>query len=529
MTKRLVRAGATATVAAALAGTVLALLPAPTASGQPEPAATPATTPTTPTTDRASLLRTWVADTWESMAAMVDPATGLPADNVGGTLRPGSRSAYTSPTNIGAYLWSTVVARNTGLISSDEAYERMQQTIGSIAELERHEWSGQFYNWYDPHTGDKLLEFPDSGDPIEPFLSSVDNGWLATGLLVARNADPRLRAEADVIRRAMEFGMYYDPAVNQIRGGFWDEEPSDEAAVVGNYLGEGPDVWYTGHHYGAFNTEPRIASYLGIAAGDIPRKHYFGTERTFPRSCDWSWTETQGQGVWRTYLGQRVYEGAYPYRGMKIVPTWGGSMFEALMVPLFVPEEEWGPDSWGVTHPLYVRAQIAHGMREADYGYWGFSPSNNPAGGYSTYGVDAIGMEPAGYASDQRGTLVDNGYGHCPGRPGEPAPDDYGHGVVTPHASFLAMRYAPHAAVQNLVRLTEDFNAYGAGGFYDAINVGTGRVSQRYLALDQGMVMAALGNVLADHDLRGYVSTGAMERRLRPLMEMEQFGAAPRG
>ena len=529
MSRRQVRVRTAAVAAAtALAGAMLAV-PTSTAA---EPAANPTSPPPSadrPAADRGSLLRTWVGDTWQSMAAMVDPATGLPSDNVGRGLRPDSRAAYTSPTNIGAYLWSTVVARNTGLISSDEAHQRMQQTIASVAELERHEWSGQFYNWYDPHTGEKLLEFPDSGDPIKPFLSSVDNGWLATGLLVARNADPRLRSEADAIRQDMEFGMYYNPAENQIRGGFWDDDPDDEAAVVGNYLGEGPDVWYTGHHYGAFNTEPRIASYLGIASGDIPRKHYFGTERTFPRSCDWSWTETQGQGRWRTYLGQRVYEGAYPYRGMKIVPTWGGSMFEALMVPLFVPEEEWGPDSWGVTHPLYVRAQIAHGMREADYGYWGFSPSNNPAGGYSTYGVDAIGMEPLGYASDQQGTLVDNGYGNCPGRPGEPAPDEYGDGVVTPHASFLALRYAPRAAVGNLVRLTENFDAYGRGGFYDAIDVGTGEVSRRYLSLDQGMVMAALGNELADHDLRSYVSSGAMNRRVRPLMEMEQFGAAPRG
>ena len=30
---------------------------------------------------------------------------------------------------------------------------------------------------------------------------------------------------------------------------------------------------------------------------------------------------------------------------MKLIPTWGGSMFEALMVPLFVPEEKWGTKS----------------------------------------------------------------------------------------------------------------------------------------------------------------------------------------
>ena len=48
---------------------------------------------------------------------------------------------------------------------------------------------------------------------------------------------------------------------------------------------------------------------------------------------------------------------------MNLVPTWGGSMFEALMVPLLVPEEQWGKRSWGVNHPLYVRAQMHHGLR----------------------------------------------------------------------------------------------------------------------------------------------------------------------
>ena len=196
----------------------------------------------------------------------------------------------------------------------------------------------------------------------------------------------------------MDFGFYYNAAENapggQIRGGFWDEDPHEDAAVVGNYRHRGPDVWYTGHHYGAFNTEPRMASYLGIAAGQIPQQHYFGTYRTFQNeNCDYAWTETKPVGEWKTYLGVRVFEGALPYRGMDIVPTWGGSMFEALMVPLFVPEETWGPRSWGVNHPLYVKGQIEHGLDEAKYGYWGFSPSSNPAGGYREYGVDQLGLD----------------------------------------------------------------------------------------------------------------------------------------
>lgn len=471
----------------------------------------------------------YAADTWRSMAAMVDPATGLPADNVGGSLKAGSRAAYTSPTNIGAYLWSTVAARDIGLIGQRDAKQRMKRTIATVAGLERHDASGMFYNWYSPTTGKKLRTFPTDGSTIKPFLSSVDNGWLATGLLLAARAEPSLAKRANAIRTSMDFGCYYNEAEGaggQIRGGFWDEDPADPAAVTGDYCGMGTDVWYTGHHYGAFNTEPRMASYLGIAAGQIPAKHYFGTYRTFPNdTCDWDWTETKPVGSWRTYQvdGEDidVFEGALPYRGKNIVPTWGGSMFEALMVPLFVPEEAWGERSWGVNHPAYVRGQIEHGLREADYGYWGFSPSNNPAGGYREYGVDQLGLDGAGYTSDQARTTVDQPFEGC--REGSPAPTEYGDGVVTPHASFLALRYAKRAALKNLANIANDFDAYGKGGFYDAVAVRSGDVSKRYLSLDQGMVMAALGNALAGDDMRRYVAKGAIEQELRPLMEQEVF------
>lgn len=494
-------------VAAAVAALALAAAPASAAAAPSAP-------------DDRRQLRTWAADTWRSFDALVVEETGLPDDNIGGDLDPGSRGGYTSPTNIGAYLWSTVVARDVGLIDRREARERLATTLDSVAGLERHEPSGMFYNWYDPATGDKLLELP-GGDPVEPFLSSVDNGWLATGLLLTSRAEPSLADEADAVRSAMNFGCYYDPAQNQIRGGFWDTDPQETAPVPGDYCGMGTDVWYTGHHYGAFNTEPRIASYLGIAAGQIPPEHYFGTYRTFPDSCDWDWTETRPTGHWAEYLGVPVFEGALPYRGRRVVPTWGGSMFEALMVPLFVPEERWGPRSWGRNHPLYVRGQIEHGLHEAGYGYWGFSPSNDPAGGYREYGVDQLGLDGPGYTSDQERTTVDQPYEGC--REGSPAPTRYGDGVVTPHASFLALRYAHDDAMANLRNIAADFDAYGPGGFYDAVAVRSGQVSQRYLALDQGMIMAALGNELTGDAVRRYVSRGALEREVRPLMRLEEF------
>ncbi len=393
-------------------------------------------------------LERYAEATWHSFVKLVEPRTGLPSDNIGGALRPETRSEYTSPTNIGMYLWATLAARDLDLIGRREATERIAKTLRSVERLERHEPSGQFYNWYDPATLQKLTRWPEPpNNPVNPFLSSVDNGWLASALIMVANAVPPLRHRAWTLARSMDFGCYYDPAAKGsdqpglIRGGFWrvGEEPDgSENFPRADYCGMGENVVYTGHHYGSFNTEPRIASYIGIALGQIPPEHYYAGWRTFPDTCDWSWPEQKPVGEWRTYRGVDVFEGAYRYDDQLVVPTWGGSMFEALMPPLVVPEEDWGPMSWAVTHPLYVESQIEFGLDEAGYGYWGFSPASNPAGGYDVYGVDAIGMETNGYPSDaQRGTLVDPGWDDpaCSARRSRSAPTATAWSPRTPPSS----------------------------------------------------------------------------------------------
>ena len=465
-------------------------------------------------------LRGYARDTWRSLTAMADPATGLVADNIGGDLATGS--AYTSPTNIGGYLWSAVVARELGIISPREATRRVSQTLDTLAGLQHHDRSGMFYNWYDPHTGAVLTTWPEDGSAVTPFLSSVDNGWLAASLRVVAGATPALRPKAQRILSAMDFGFYFDPAATGpigtrglIRGGFWDTAPpgcsvADPARAV----------WLTCNHYDITVTEPRIATYLGIGAGQIPATAYFDTMRTLPDSCDYSWQEMQPQGFTATHLGRSVYEGSYRYRGITFVPSWGGDMFEALMPDLFVPEEQWGPNSWGRNHPATVAAQIEHGLGDAGYGYWGFSPASNPFGGYSAWGVDAMGMDTNGYPSDVQGGTYDAGFGAC--RPAGP-PAVYGDGVVTPHAAFLALPYARGPALDNLAKIKSSFDAYGPGGFYDAIAVRSGTVAKRYLSLDQSMIMGAIGNVLAHDILRRSFVTPAFEHAVRPLLAQETF------
>ena len=81
---------------------------------------------------------------------------------------------------------------------------------------------------------------------------------------------------------------------------------------------------------------------------------------------------------------------------------------------------------------------------------------------------------------------------------------------------------SPDAALQNLANLRLDFQAYGWGGFYDAINVETGEVARDYLALDQGMIMVAIANALLDDRLQGYFIQGEIQDTIKPLLERAQ-------
>ncbi|AXK37368.1 hypothetical protein DVA86_16085 [Streptomyces armeniacus] len=433
------------------------------------------------------MLHRWFRDTYRSLEALTT-GLGLAADTLdvtgsGGEPEP---SVHTSPSNIGCGLWSTVAAAGLGVISGTAMRRALARTVAAVERLERHH--GFWLNWYDARTGGVLTEWPGTGAPVRPFLSSVDNAWLVAALRIAADADPELRPRVGRLLADADWSFYYtpydpdDPAVGpgQLRGGY--------------HLDDGT---YTPHWYGALNTEPRMAGYLGIADGSLPGEHYWHTFRTLPPGAG---QEQEPEGEWSTVDGVRVWRGHYTYRGRKTVPSWGGSMFEALMVPLFVPEGQWSPRSWGLNHRRHVAGQIEHGLREEAYGYWGFSPATVPSGGYSEYGVDALGMQTEGYTSK---------------------------GVVTPHASFLAMPFAPGPAVANLLRIDRDFGAYADGyGFRDSVDVRTGRVSDHVLALDQGMVAAALAQVLRPGLLQRPFRTGGFARRVEPLLRREDFGIA---
>src|SRR2546427_1056369 len=163
--------------------------------------------------DPRDTLERYARDTWASFVAMTDAATGLPADSLH---LDGTRSVQTSITNIGAYLWSTLVAEALGFVSHDDAVTRLDRTLRTLETMDRHAPSGQFFNWYDHTTGQVLTVWPPSGAPLTPILSSVDNGWLATALHLVRHSVPELSQRAGALFDPMDFGFYYRPDVNRL-------------------------------------------------------------------------------------------------------------------------------------------------------------------------------------------------------------------------------------------------------------------------------------------------------------------------
>ena len=155
--------------------------------------------------DRGTLQR-YAEATWASFDAMTDRESGLPTDVI---YNDGRREVQTSTTNIGAYMWSAVAAERLGIIGRAELARRLERTVSTLERMERHEPSGQFYNWYDHRTGEKLTTWPPTGAPLTPILSSVDNGWLATGLQIVSNTVPSVSRRAAALYDSMDFGFYY--------------------------------------------------------------------------------------------------------------------------------------------------------------------------------------------------------------------------------------------------------------------------------------------------------------------------------
>ncbi|HEX9399411.1 MAG TPA: glucoamylase family protein [Anaeromyxobacter sp.] len=393
--------------------------------------------------------------TWKYFEAFMGPEDHfLPADNVQET--PARTAHRTSPTNIGMGVLSALAAHDLGIIATAELVERIDATLTTMEGLERIE--GHLFNWYDTVSLAPLLP---------RYVSTVDSGNLAGALIAvseglrrlarvpapsdaAAGPDaPAVRLEGLARRAAafadgMSFKFLYDPQRSLLSIGY-------RAADA-----EGPGR-LDPSHYDLLASEARLASFIAIAKGDLPEKHWF-------------------------HLGRAVTS----VHGNPALLSWSATLFEYLM-PLLVMRSY--PDTLlDETCRMAVRRQRDYA---AERGVpWGISEcaydlvDHHGNYQYKAFGVPGLGMK-RGLADEL---------------------------VVSPYATALATLIHPTAAATNLRRLARD-GLLGTYGYFDAIDYTPrrpeepeadapraartrGTIVRTWLAHHQGMSLAAVAGAL---------------------------------
>ncbi len=438
---------------------------------------------TLPSDDRAFLERV-AADTWRGLAALSDRESGLPVDHVrlaappadeGIAPRDGVVSGadttigadvgdYTSISNVGLHLAAVVAAHEIGLVSDADAVAAVSRVLDTLDGLETHD--GFFFNYYDTTSRERSSN----------FLSFVDTSWLTAGLILVRTSFPALAARCSRLVERMHYGFFYDARRHQVSHGYYVHRRARSR-----------------YDYGVLYTEARLGVLLGIGKGEIPEDAWFDMVRTYPADC--AGQTATPRGVRRQKVrGHTVVSGYYEWGGVRFVPSWGGSMFEALMPALVLDEQRVAPRSLGANDVAHALVQRRFATETLGYPVWGMSPSAIPASdGYGEYGVPVLGTR---------------GY-----RPG----------AVTPHASALALLVDSDAATANLRALASRFPIYGEYGFYDAVDPRTGVVARAYLALDQALFFLAVADHLKPHCLQDLFAADPILRRALPVIADERF------
>jgi cyclic beta-1,2-glucan synthetase len=267
-------------------------------------------------------------------------------------------------------------------------------------------------------------------------------------------ATAALARGARALALSMEFGFLVEPERQLLSIGFRVAERAQDPSC-----------------YDLLASEARLASFIAIAKGDLPVRHWFRLGRLL------------------TPVGRR-----------SALMSWSGSMFEYLM-PVLVMRE---PDGsiLGDSARLIVRRQIQYAAERNLP--WGVSESAFNARDreltyqYSSFGVPGLGLK--------RGL-------------GEEA-------VVAPYATALAAMIDPKAALRNFARL-ESLGGRGRFGWYDALDFTPARVPEgqevvpvrAYMAHHQGMILVAIENVLMEGAMRRYFHADSMIQATELLLQ----------
>ncbi len=269
----------------------------------------------------------------------------LPPDNYQFSPTP-ALAHRTSPTNIAMYLLSVLASRDLDLISSEELYIRLRNTLESVLSLAKYR--GHLYNWYDTQTKEVIGE---------PYISTVDSGnfivSLATlkyGIADYQSEEPRLAELVPLCEKLIndcDFTFLY----NQSRHLFCIGYDTIKQTLSENC-------------YDLFMSECRTISYYLVAKGVVDKRHWQALGRPLVKS-----------------------EG---YMGMA---SWSGTGFEFFMPTLFLPTPKNSLSYECLGFALYEQAHDdSHGLwGRSESGYYAFDEKLNYQ--YRAFGSAGIGLD----------------------------------------------------------------------------------------------------------------------------------------
>ncbi len=490
--------------------------------------------------DDQRTLRLLARRTWRFFETFVTAdENALPPDNFQEDPKP-VVARRTSPTNVGLYLLSCVVARDFGWAGTAATVARLEATFATLRRLDR--FNGHFYNWYDTR---RLTA-------LEPaYVSSVDSGNLAGHLIALANAcdvwrrsgvSPLARAglvdTLDLAKSAAATNVAAlhasQHALAEMTRLLADDERLIErrmtavAALADRLLDDAALVdadppgdvvfWLRAlrdaslQHRADLEPDPSLDARLAALATEarafaaaMDFRFLFDDERKL-LSIGYSLADNRLDAGCYDLLASEarlaslvaIAKGDLPARhwfrlGRATTPvrhgvallSWSGSMFEYLMPSLVLREPA---DS------LLAHSNRMAVARQRDYAAtrgvpWGISESAFNARDfeftyqYSNFGVPGLGLK--------RGLE-----------------DDL---VIAPYATGLATMIDAHAAIAN-DRTLEAHGALGRYGFHESIDFTRSRLPQdapfavvrNFMAHHQGMTIVAIANALSRGAIRDY-------------------------
>ena len=406
-------------------------------------------------------VRQLAKDTWNFFDSLITEENNwLMPDNY--QLNREQKTDYkTSPTNIGYSLTAIVSAAELGFISRKEAVTRIGHVINTVMRLEK--WNGHLFNWYHIKTLNTLPNF---------FISTCDSGnfvaclYAVKGFLTA-NMDEDRTAAGEILAKVVrlidqtDFSKLYNTDLDVFSIGY------DHSTYT-----------LLPYHYNNFASEARLTSFLTIAEGDAPYKHWFCLDKTLVQ-----------------------------YKGYKGVASWYGTLFEYFMPLIFLPTYK--HTLMDETYSFAIRAQkafskqVKRGKQEIP---WGISETAyNELDDAQNYKYHAFGVP---YLKFQNTT-----------------PDRI---VVSPYSSLMTIGIDDKAVYDNLQRFKnlgmysaphKIEGSHGSFGLFESYDEEDHVPVQAHYAHHQGMILASLANYLADHCLQRYFMQEPTMRSMETLLK----------